>query len=131
MSLRVQAEADLAVTVEAPGDFGLVFTLTDPAGFTSVTPLYGSSADVGVTVDPDTGLAVSARRATLTARRSSIEAAGYASLPEGTADGAVKPWIVNFAGPGSPTRAYIVKRSWPDRALGVLTMTLELYRVAP
>ena len=127
MSLRVQAEADLAVTLEAPGDFGEPFTLTDPADFESATQLYGTVGDIGFLIDPDTGQGVSGRHATLTLRISTILAAGYPGLPEGIADKALKPWLVEFAGIATPAQKFKVMQSFPDRTLGVVTMSLEFW----
>ncbi len=127
MSLRVQAEADLAVTLEASGDFGEPFVLTDPAGFESATQLYGAVGDIGQVIDPDTGQAVSGRHATLTARIATLTAAGYTSLPEGIADASSPPWLAAFAGVSTVSQTYKVKASMPDRTLGVVTMVLEFW----
>ena len=130
MSLRVQAEADLAVTLEASSDFGDPFTLTDPAGFASATQLYGRVGDIGQLVDPDTGQAVSGRHATLVARLATLTAAGYSDLPEGIADETSAPWLATFAGVSTPAQTYKVKTSFPDRSLGVVTMLLEFWNEA-
>jgi len=130
MSLRVQAEADLAVTLEASTDFGEPFTLTDPSDFASATQLYGAVGDIGQVLDPDTGQAVSARHATLTARIATLTAAGYTTLPEGKADAGVKPWRVDFAGVSTASQRYKVVQSFPDRTLGVVTMILAFWNAA-
>ena len=131
MSLRAQAEADLAVTLEALTDFGEPFTLTDPSGFASATQLYGAVGDIGMLLDPDTGQAMSGRHATLTARISTLTAAGYTTLPEGKADAATKPWLADFAGVSTASQRYKVAQSFPDRTLGVVTMILVFSSTRP
>lgn len=130
MSLRAQAEADLAVTLEAQTDFGEPFTLTDPSGFASATQLYGATSDIGQVLDPDTGQAVSGRHATLVARESTLTAAGYTALPEGVADANSKPWLVDFAGVSTASQRYKVVQSFPDRTLGVVTLVLAFWNAA-
>lgn len=131
MGLRAQAEADLSTTLEAPEGFGDPFTLTDPGGFASATQLYGRTADIGATIDVDTGQPVTGRQATLTARISTLLAAGYSGLPVAVAGATGRPWLVSFAGPSSPAQLYKVKESRPDRALGVVTLILEFWKAAP
>jgi hypothetical protein len=127
MSLTAQAEADLAVTLEAASDFGTVVTLTDPAGFTGTATIRGRVGDVGQVLDPDTGQAVTARHATCTLRLTSLTAAGFSSIPVAVADESLKPWLVAFATPSAPLQTYKVKQAHPDRTLGVVTMVLEFY----
>lgn len=123
MGLRAQAEVDLAATLEAPGDFGESFTLTDPLGFESASQLYGRTGDIGAEIDADTGQLVSGRLATLSARISTLLAAGYSGLPVNVANDLGQPWRVAFGG-----RSYKVKQSMPDRTLGVVTLVLEFWK---
>lgn len=127
MSLRVQAEADLGLTMEASGDFGWPFVLTDPDDFESASQLYGQAHRISDLVDPDTGQAVSGRKATLVVRTSTIVAAGYPTLPEGIADEAGKPWRVAYAGPQAASQVFKVSDSKPDEALGTLALMLETW----
>lgn len=127
MSLLVQAEADLAVTLEAPGDFGNPVTVTDPDGFQGTEQLHGRTTDIGQLIDPDTGQGVSGRHASCTLRMASLTAAGFTSLPVGIADATGKPWLVAFAGVSTPLQTYKVSQSRPDRALGVVVMILEAW----
>ena len=127
-----QAEADLAVTLESPGDFGQPFTLTDPAGFESATQLYGNPADIGQTIDPETGLPIAGRHVSMSVRISTLTAAGYASpLPVGIADALLKPWRVTFVGTSTGSQRYKVASSMPDRKLGLVTLILEAWNEAP
>ncbi len=131
MGLRAQAELDLGQTLESPADWGVAFTLADPVGFTGTEPLFGASGDIGRLVDPDTGQGVTGRHATLTVRIASLQAAGFAELPEGIADGAARPWVVGFPGASTPSQLYKVKQAHPDRTLGVVSMVVEFYRPSP
>jgi len=127
MSLRTQAELDLATVLEASSDFGHPFTLTDPAGFSSGVQLYGATGDIGQLIDPETGQAVTGRHAALTVRMASLTANGYSSFPVSVADAAGLPWVVEFAGVSTAAQKYKVKQAWPDKTLGIITMVLELW----
>ncbi len=126
MSLRQLAELDLATILEdGVGGFGWPITITDPSG--TVGTLTGFSDDIGQIIDPDTGQVVSGRLALVSLRISSLTIAGL-GLPQGIADTASKPWVVEFNDiNGSPFK-FKVSQSNPDRALGVVTCVLELYQ---
>ncbi|MCK5606556.1 hypothetical protein KAR91_31930 [Candidatus Pacearchaeota archaeon] len=125
-SLREAAEADLAIILEdGTTGFGWPITVTDPSG--TVGNLTGFSNDIAEVIDPDTGQAVSGRIASVALRISSLTAAGL-GLPEGIADTASKPWQVSFDDINGSPFAFKVQKSNPDRALGIVTCTLELYK---
>ena len=70
MNLRVQAEADLAQSLEAADDFGLPIVLVSPDGATQEVNgqiLYDTKR-----VDPDTGLDMIVHQPVVTLRRSSL-----------------------------------------------------------
>lgn len=124
--LRETAEADLAGILEdGTTGFGWPITVTDPSG--TVGNLTGFSNDVAEVIDPDTGQAVSGRIASVALRISSLTAAGL-GLPEGIADAASKPWQVAFTDVNLNPFTFKVQRSSPDRALGIVTCILELYK---
>jgi len=125
MSLRVEAEADLAFILEDEVyGFGYSITVTDPDG--SVGDLTGFSNDISQVIDPDTGQAVSGRLASAALRISSLTAAGLA-LPVGIADTTGKPWLIQFDDINGNPFTFKVSQSNPDRALGVVICLLELY----
>lgn len=125
MSLRQQAEADLGLIIEdETSGFGWPITVTDPSG--TVRPLTGLSDDIAQIIDPDTGEAVSGRLASVALRISSLTTAGLA-LPVGIADSGIKPWIVEFDDINGNPYKFKVSQSNPDRALGLVTLLLELY----
>lgn len=127
MSLRTRAERDLGAIMEnSDRGFGWPITLTDPAGLTDNT-LVGFSNDISQIIDPDTGQLVSGRLATVALRISSLIAAGF-SMPRGVADGASKPWIVQFNDINGVAYTFKVRQADPDRAIGLVVCILEAYQ---
>ncbi len=126
--LRSQAERDLAVTLEAPGDFGWPFVLTAPNGFVGASQLHGQAHDIGELVDPETGTLVSGRQITLVARTSSIVADGYPGLPVGIVDDQAKPWLVAFDDLAGVGGVFKVRETKPDRGLGFTALVLEFWK---
>lgn len=127
MGLRSIAEQDLGLILEdSATGFGWPITVTDPAGNSGTGPLTGFSDDIAQIIDPDTGQAVSGRLASVALRISSLTAAGLA-LPRGIADAGSKPWVVQFDDINGSPYKFKVSQSNPDRALGLVTLLLELY----
>ncbi len=127
MSLRQLAESDLGLILEdGVTGFGWPITITDPSGSTGTGPLTGFSDDIAQIIDPDTGQAVSGRLASVAIRISTLTAAGLA-LPQGIADAGIKPWLVQFDDINGNPFTFKVAQSNPDRALGLITLLLELY----
>lgn len=125
MGLRQIAESDLGLILEdTVTGFGYSITLTDPSG--TVRPLTGFSDDISQIIDPDTGQAVSGRLASAALRISSIISSGL-TLPKGIADAGIKPWLVQFDDINGNPYTFKVAQSNPDRALGLVTLLLELY----
>ena len=126
MNLREKAEADLGSILEnSSTGFGYPITLTDPAQLSK--DLTGFSNDIGFLIDPDTGLAVSGRRASVALRISTLIAEGFTSLPTAIQDKTLKPWIVNFNDINGNAFIFKVSDAQPDRGLGIITCTLEIY----
>lgn len=126
MSLRQLAESDLgAILEDSVHGFGWSVKITDPTGESRT--LTGLSDDIAQIIDPDTGQAVSGRLASIALRISSLTTAGL-NLPEGVADSSRKPWIVEFNDINGNPYKFKVSQSNPDRALGIVTCLLELYR---
>lgn len=125
MGLRQIAETDLGLILEdSSTGFGYSITVTNPSG--TVRPLTGFSNDISQIIDPDTGQAVSGRLASVALHISALIAAGLA-LPVGIADAGIKPWIVEFDDINGNAFKFKVSKSNPDRALGLVTLVLELY----
>jgi hypothetical protein len=126
MGLREIAEADLAVTLEDTAGFGWPITITDPGGF--ALQLTGQSDDIAQTIDPDTGLIVSGRRASVAVRLKALYDGGL-SIPQGIVDEASRPWLVQFEDINGLPYNFKVVQSNPDRALGLVTLILGAYKL--
>lgn len=123
--LRDTAEKDLAITLEDDiTGFGWAITVTDSDG--NVGSLKGTSNDISDLIDPDTGQAVSGRLATVALRISSLTAAGL-GIPKSIADATIKPWRIGFDDINGNAFTFKVKKSNPDRGLGIVTCILEAY----
>jgi hypothetical protein len=125
VSLRIQAEADLTGIIQNEDDFGWPCVLTEPSGFSA--PLTVLSSDIAQVIDPDTGIVVSGRFASVAIQISSLTTAGFSGLPEGISNSALKPWVVVFDDIGGVSHTFKVKSSNPDRALGIVVCKVELY----
>lgn len=126
MSLREQAAADLqAILEDSTEGFGWPIQLTSPAG--SAFDLTGLSTDIGLTIDPQTGQAVSGRRASIALSLRRLEVLGI-GVPRAVADSASKPWLVTFADIGGASHTFKVSEVLPDRAVGSVVCFLEAYR---
>ena len=127
MGLREMAEQDLGVILEdTVTGFGWPITLTAPDG--TAVPLVGYSDDIAQVIDPDTGQAVSGRLASVAIRTSLILAEfPTQGLPVGIADSKIKPWLVEFNDINGSAYKFKISQSNPDRAIGLITMLLELY----
>lgn len=128
MNLRLQAELDLATTLEDnTSGFGWPIVVTDPTGHTNPEPIYGMSNDIGLAIDPDTGTAVTGRFASATLRISTLTAAGFASLPQAVISENSKPWLMSFEDVNGSSYVFKVESSMPDRGLGIVSVTLGKY----
>lgn len=126
MGLRAQAEADTREILENEDDFGWDITITNPSDLSA--NMVGFSTDVSYIIDPDTGLVVSGRTASVALPITSLVAAGFSSLPVGVADTAGKPWIIEFDDINGNPYVFKVAESHPDRAVGVVVCILEQYQ---
>jgi len=124
MGLREQAALDAgAILEDSTSGFGVPVVFTSPAGV--VTALTGFTQDVSVTIDPETGQAVSGRRASV-----AVSLASLPAMPAAVADGSQKPWLVSFASVDGVTATWKVVEVLPDRAVGVVVLLLESYVTA-
>ena len=127
MSLRAVAEADLSGILEdSVTGFGYPITLTSPDKVSK--SLKGFSNDIATLIDPETGLAVSGRVASVALRISTLISLGFATLPEGIQDATRKPWLVTFDDINGNPFTFKVQAGNPDRTLGIITCMLEIYR---
>jgi hypothetical protein len=127
MSLRALAEADLAFILEDKvSGFGWDISVTDPGG--NNADVVGSSGDIGIMLDQETGMSVAGRQAHVSIRLSSLEAKGL-GIPFKQTDSTKKPWVFTFKDTLGVSRTFAVDEAMPDRTIGVVTCTLSLYRV--
>lgn len=126
MNLRLLAERDLgAILEDSTTGFGWDLVLTAPDG--GRHEFTGFSNDIAQVIDPETGLIVSGREASVALRMSSLRLAGL-ELPRSISDTGTRPWIVEFADILGDPHKFKILRSHPDRALGMLTLVLEIYK---
>lgn len=128
MNLRERAALDIRWILEnrATG-FGWAVTVTDPEGASA--ELAGHTTDIHTIIDPETGLAVSGRQASVALPIAALTEAGLA-LPKGVASRDSKPWLVTFDNIGGTQHTFKVKETRPDQAAGVVVCMLEAYRTA-
>lgn len=123
MSLRETAIADLRAITENCADFGWPIKVTNPAG--EFVEIHGLSTDIGLTIDPETGVAVVGRKASVAIARGTLEDIG---MPIGVASSSQKPWLVSFMDDQCVEHNYKVSETMPDRTLGVVVCILEAYK---
>lgn len=125
--LRETAAADLRVILEQDtAGPGWPITLTDPDG--NVGTFTGLSGDIAQVIDPETGQAVSGRFAHVSIPTATIrEKLPTSGLPQGISDTTEKPWIVEFDDIDGLPYKFKVSKSNPDRTLGLVSLTLEIY----
>jgi hypothetical protein len=125
MTLRLVAETDLKYILENDMcGFGWPIIIIDPVDV--AVQMVGFSNDIGQTIDPDTGMLVSGRVASVALRLSTIQNFGL-SIPQGISDSNSKPWRVLFDDINGNPYTFKVIQSNPDRGLGIVTLLLSKY----
>ncbi len=121
------AQKDKAFTLkDSVNGFGTVITITDP-DFLSAT-VIGRSNDISFAIDPNTGVAVSGRTATIAIDMKELTEKGFSSLPVQQTDKAKKPWLVEWTDQLGEAHVFIVLEGNPDRTLGIVLCTLQFYK---
>lgn len=124
MSLRIQAALDARAITEDRSGFGWPIILKDPSGKES--EITGLSNDISMVVDPDTGMLVSGRDATIAVSIQTLRTAGFEVDPRAVSQGL--PWVVEFLDINGVLGRFKVSRTSPDRSIGLIVMHLEVYR---
>lgn len=124
MGLREQMAVDAKAILGDTSGFAEPLTLTSPAGDTR--ELTGFATDVAESVDPETGVIVSARRASVAISLLTLDELS-AELPAVVPDADRKPWLVSFTSATGVLGTWKVVDVKPDRAIGVVVLTLESY----
>ena len=128
MNIRELAELDLSVTLEDNEfGYGMLITITDPDGL-SVTDIYGQTNDIAFQIDPQTGQIISGRTVTVAVRISTLTEKGFVDMPKSQSDKTKKPWVFEFDDINGNSGKFIVKQSDPDRTLGLMFISLEVYK---
>lgn len=126
MTLREKAESHLAIIIEnKTTGFGWDVQVTDPSGFS--VPMVATSSDIHQILDPETGLAMSGRQASVNLRMSTLEDLGFTTLPRNVQENTSKPWTVEFLDLSGVPQLFKVNQGNPDRTLGLITCFLEVY----
>lgn len=121
------AQLDKAFTLnDDQFGFGSTIKLTDPDLFSA--DVIGRSNDINFAVDPDTGVAISGRTATVAIDMQELIDKGFSSLPAAQSDKTKKPWIVEFDDQLGNTHTFTVLEANPDRTLGIILCTLRFYK---
>jgi len=126
VNLLAQSAADSKVILEdSAAGFAQDITITPPDGPPVV--VRGWANDRAQGIDPETGLMVSAREASIAVSLSTLALAGL-DVPKGEADESQRPWVVSFADLHGKVRTFKVTESNPDQMGDLVTCTLEVYR---
>lgn len=120
MGMYAQAAADTkAILEDSATGFGVPMVLTAPNGSTQT--ITGMAADIGNTIDPETGQTIAGRTAHVSLPTESLTL----GRPEGVPEEAASPWLVEFQLPGETSpQTFRIFETMPDR-LGVLVCFIE------
>ena len=122
-NLIAQAEADLEFVLEDADDgFGVEFTVIAPTGTTAT--IHAQSTDIGVLIDPSTGVGVRGRIAEAVFRLSSL-ILSFGSIPGKTETG--PGWIFRNVNTNGESWEFAVEQVDVDRKLGIAKIILGLH----
>jgi hypothetical protein len=124
VSLLEQASADLKAILEDSAGFAVDITVTDPEGNSAA--LKGLQTDISQTIDPETGMAVVGRKASVALSLDALAAAGLGQ-PRNIPGRDQKPWVVSFTAPTGGLQTFKVSEAMPDK-LGCIVCLLETYK---
>ncbi|MCK5601855.1 hypothetical protein KAR91_08305 [Candidatus Pacearchaeota archaeon] len=125
MSLRETAGADATRILEdGTYGFGWPIILADPSGLEF--EITGYTNDIHELIDPDTGVSVSGRRASIALSISTLKSANIA-LPYNVPDENDKPYVIKFNDSAGNEHVFKVMESHPDRTLNIVTCLLGKY----
>lgn len=125
MSLRQQAAADLLTILEDSDGFGWDITVRNPSG--TELAMKGFSTDIGQSIDPNTGVPVASRQASVALPIARLLEANH-GVPTNITDKGSKPWLVTFDDVHGRSATFKVSNAMPDTALGVVVCLLEAYK---
>lgn len=125
MNLITQAENDLSFTLEdVDNGFGVDVEISDPLG--NVYQLTGQSTDVGMLIDPGTGIGVRGRTAEITFRLSTVlDVIGTIPDKDETGMG----WILKVRNVNGDEWTFGITVADVDRKIGLVRVALELLEI--
>ena len=125
MGLREIANNDnRAILNDQACGFGWPISITNPDGVKE--DFTGFSNDISALIDPETGQSISGRLASVAINTLDLYNAGF-TLPKNIDKRTLKPWLVEFKDIDLKDYKFKVQASNPDRALGMITLLLEVY----
>ena len=119
-NLYAQAAADTkAILEDSASGFGVPMVLTNPDGVTQ--NITGHAADIGNTIDPETGQNISGRIVHVSLPTESLTI----GRPRGVPDEGSSPWLVELQLPGEEQpQTFKIFESMPDR-VGIIVCFCE------
>jgi hypothetical protein len=125
VSLLAQAAADARrILNDSARGFATAITLTNPDG--TAASLKGFQTDVGLTIEPETGVPVAGRRASVALSLADIVDAGI-GMPRNVPDTNSSPWLVTWTPPTGSAQTMKVIDVLPDK-LGIVVLLLERWQ---
>ena len=125
MSLLAKAAADVrSILNDVAGGVAVPITIVPPTHDSVI--VNGFQTDVGLSTDPDTGVMVAQRKASIAISQADLLAAGI-DIPEGVPDDDRTPWLVRWTPPTGEQQTMKVVNVLPDK-LGCLVLTCVSFR---
>jgi hypothetical protein len=97
--------------------------LTDPDGLSAT--VRGLYRDIGQSIDPETGITVVGRTASVVVSRAALAAVGL-DVPAGVPQRDRKPWLAEVTSRSGDVLVFKVANRMPDE-LGTVVLQLEVY----
>ena len=127
MGLRDIAASDFQTLAnDTDTGWGWPATVTDSNGTTAV--LNGFSNDISELIDPQTGLLVSGRNASIALVYRDLVAAGL-GMPVAVIDRSIRPWTVSITHVDGQTFVFKIVEVKPDQTIGPVVCKLEEYKI--
>lgn len=125
MGLLETAAADLLGILSDASGGGFAVPIMIVAPDARTVTINGLATDIGLTIDPQTGAAVSGRKVSVALPIRSLDTAGIGQ-PCGISDRNSAPWLVKLTLPTGGEQTFKVSSSEPDK-LGCLVCFLESF----
>lgn len=104
--------------------FGVAMVLRNPDNET--LEINGLENDIGLSIDPETGVAVAGRKASVAVSYQDLLDGGF-ELPENIPDDTETPWLVTWTPMSGGPQTMKIVGTIPDK-LGIVVLQLEAYR---